>query len=99
MSEIRELVWRRWTCRGHEVIHGLMTVLRLPCWLHKWYAGFCGYFWVPCVLCGREWGGHEWRDDAVSLYEGDGTGRGVCPRCSEYVAEINREIWVSTRTG
>ena len=26
------------------------------------YAWAFGYFWRPCPLCGRSFGGHEWRD-------------------------------------
>ena len=26
---------------------------------HKIYAKAFGYFWIPCPLCGKEFGGHE----------------------------------------
>ena len=28
--------------------------------LAKWYAHLNGYFWKPCPVCHREFGGHEW---------------------------------------
>ena len=31
----------------------------LPRWLHRLYARFLGYFWLPCPICGRCFGGHE----------------------------------------
>lgn len=47
-----------------------------------------GYFWLPCPLCGREFGGHEWEDiDGLSsaIYT-DPTqpniGTGICPVCT-----------------
>lgn len=27
--------------------------------LHKLYARMLGYFWMPCPICGRMFGGHE----------------------------------------
>ena len=31
----------------------------LPRWVHQAIAFAGGYFWLPCKLCGREFGGHE----------------------------------------
>ena len=36
----------------------------LPSWMrlvHRWYAEMSGDFWRRCILCLREYGGHEWR--------------------------------------
>ncbi|MEU7170270.1 hypothetical protein ABZ949_02110 [Micromonospora tulbaghiae] len=30
--------------------------------IHRWWANLAGYFWKPCPLCGKPFGGHEWRD-------------------------------------
>jgi len=30
-----------------------------PRWMHKLYASAAGYFWLPCPVCGRMFGGHE----------------------------------------
>lgn len=34
----------------------------LPRWIHRAWAFGLGYFWLPCPLCGRYSGGHEWKD-------------------------------------
>lgn len=55
---------------------------------HHWYATTRGYFWLPCPLCGREFGGHEWRaaDGLVASIPTPGgepgEGTGICPRCT-----------------
>lgn len=50
--------------------------------LHKLYAKFMGYFWLPCELCGEKFGGHEWR-----RYDGKSdclaNGMGICPSCTK----------------
>ena len=30
----------------------------LPIWIHYWYARIFGYFWLPCPICGKMFGGH-----------------------------------------
>jgi len=32
---------------------------RLPRWINRIYARVFGYFWIPCPICGRDFGGHE----------------------------------------
>jgi hypothetical protein len=59
----------------------------LPRFLHRWYAGTFGYFWLPCTLCGRESGGHEWKDrdgksSAIPDPDRPGMWRGICPVCT-----------------
>jgi len=66
--------------------------VRLPRWLHRWYANHYGYFWLPCPLCGEPFGGHEWGVWA-DLYCGDGSCQGVCRHCTQYSEEINAEVW------
>ncbi|HEY5989109.1 MAG TPA: hypothetical protein VIV12_22420 [Streptosporangiaceae bacterium] len=56
--------------------------------LHHWYAACGGYFWLPCPVCGREFGGHEARAVAGKPYEvpdprrGPMSGRLICPECT-----------------
>lgn len=54
--------------------------------LHRRYAVALGYFWIPCPLCGQEFGGHEWRPRRGHVSDiPDGTpggGRGICPDCT-----------------
>lgn len=28
-------------------------------WLHHLWADLFGYFWLPCPVCGKHFGGHE----------------------------------------
>jgi hypothetical protein len=66
--------------------------MRLPRFLHRWYAQTFGYFWLPCPLCGRPFGGHEWGrtlERPACIITGPGTGTGVCDGCDEVAREIN----------
>ncbi|MFB4275766.1 hypothetical protein ACBJ59_10775 [Nonomuraea sp. MTCD27] len=53
---------------------------------HRAFADILGYFWTPCPLCGREFGGHEWRDTngmIAATPKPDGTGdTAICPTCT-----------------
>lgn len=68
--------------------------------IHKFYANMNGYFWVPCPLCGEEFGGHEWLPTTAELEATipnpdrplDGcSGRGICPNCTR--AGRGNEAW------
>lgn len=58
-------------------------------WIHHAYAALRAFFWIPCPLCGRKFGGHEWRDrdGYPSLIpkpepaEG-GSYTAICPACT-----------------
>lgn len=58
----------------------------LPRWLHRRYAHRHGYFWLPCLLCGRHFGGHEWRNrrgrPAQIPSDRPGIWTGICPKCT-----------------
>lgn len=58
----------------------------LPRWMHRAYALTAGYFWLPCSLCGRQMGGHEWRSvegkDASTPADRPGSSHGICPVCT-----------------
>jgi hypothetical protein len=58
----------------------------LPRWIHQTYAFVAGYFWLPCPVCGRQVGGHEWRSvngkPASIPRGGPGIRRGICPVCA-----------------
>lgn len=64
--------------------------LRLPRWMHRIYARMFGYFWSPCPICRRPFGGHEWRNhDGMpsSVYRFDVERdayiyTGICPDCT-----------------
>jgi hypothetical protein len=58
----------------------------LPRWMNRLYAFLNGYFWLPCE-CGRYFGGHEWFHDN-DVYDGGGSGHGVCPECGKDQARL-----------
>lgn len=59
--------------------------------LNNWfYAKTHGYFWLPCPICGNNFGGHEWKS-GNDLMIGLGKGKGVCPDCGEKAREINKK--------
>jgi len=70
----------------------MCTNLKLPRWVHKLYAFTHNYFWLPCPLCGKMFGGHEWKD-GISIMTSWHDGKGVCPNCTE-AAEKYNEVWV-----
>ena len=61
-------------------------------WLNCAYAFIQGYFWAPCPICGRNFGGHEWSED---LYIGNGISKGTCPWCVEETKRRNAEYFAS----
>lgn len=46
--------------------------------LNRWWANAFGYFWLPCPLCGFEFGGHEWRCWVDTIPTGPSSSRGIC---------------------
>lgn len=62
-----------------------MTRLRRPRFLQRLYAWLHAYFWLPCPVCGRKFGGHEWELTNI-IWPADSSpmGKGVCSReCME----------------
>jgi hypothetical protein len=51
------------------------------------YALFGGYFWLPCPLCGRMFGGHEIAD--VGLMTDWNYGKSVCKHCADEASRRN----------
>jgi hypothetical protein len=58
-------------------------------WFHHLWANAAGFFWLPCPICKRPFGGHEWRDidgkvscipvhRETNLWESEG----ICPQCT-----------------
>jgi len=62
--------------------------MKLPRWVHWVYAWAFRYFWASCPLCGKMFGGHEWRDrDRKSatihiLTNNLLRNAGICPDCT-----------------
>lgn len=59
---------------------GALIPLRLRS-LHKAWAQSHHYFWLPCILCGREYGGHE-VSDSISDPTYIGREYVICPFCT-----------------
>ena len=65
--------------------------MSLPRTVHKAYANFAGYFWLPCPVCERMFGGHE-RPQGY-LQTGSYSGLVVCANCIGEAKRINEERW------
>lgn len=74
----------------------------IPRWVHRLYAWVCGFYWLPCPLCGQHFGGHEWHDgDSLVLHSTHcdtcGSGflhaQGVCHACGPEARRLNAERW------
>jgi hypothetical protein len=61
-------------------------------WAHRAWASIAAYFWLPCILCGRPWGGHEWRryEDGAHVSVAVPASnpaltktKGICPVCAK----------------
>lgn len=52
----------------------------IPRFIHRIYAFLLGYFWLPCPLCGKPFGGHEWTNSDSVLVEGHNSG--ICNACA-----------------
>lgn len=61
-----------------------------PRWLAYLRALFCGYFWMQCPLCGKNFGGFE---SEGSLYTGNGGGVCVCNNCSTRAEKLSKKIF------
>lgn len=53
---------------------------RVKLGLNKLYAGLFGYFWLPCPVCGRMFGGHQVARSHGATVIKDGRAMIVCPR-------------------
>jgi hypothetical protein len=49
---------------------------------HERFATAHGYFWIPCPVCGRRFGGHEIGDNIPAPEDGPGRLRAICPACT-----------------
>jgi hypothetical protein len=61
-----------------------------PRFLHRLWAFARGYSWIPCPVCKRRFGTHEWAvGNELWITERDSVA--VCPRCAAEAGRINRE--------
>jgi len=66
-----------------------ITKSKLPRWMHGVYAMFFGYYWFPCPICGKMFGGHE---PSGTIWENTGSGEACCINCAkegERLSKIN----------
>lgn len=49
---------------------------------HRWFAFLSGYYWLPCPLCGREYGGHEHGERIPDQSRGEGYAVLICSECT-----------------
>lgn len=67
-----------------------MKEIKLPRWMHKIYAKSMGYYWLPCPLCGKYVGGHEFdfsKNGALIIEPGEAWT--TCSGCKEKAERIN----------
>jgi hypothetical protein len=58
--------------------------------LHRLWAWMFGYFWAPCPVCGKHFGGHECGRSTVPLMYEKGRGKLVCSHeCGKKAQELN----------
>jgi hypothetical protein len=58
-----------------------------PRWRQRVKAEAEGKFWLPCPICGKNFGGHEW---AGTLMHSSSEGKGVCANCVEEAERRNK---------
>ena len=65
------------------------------------YANLHHYFWLPCGICGFEYGGHEKWGASIPVLGSPGVDRGVCLHCksvaTEYMLVDDRVVWVGSK--
>lgn len=65
-----------------------------PRWVHALYALTHSYFWLPCPICRRKFGGHE---ESGSLAIGMWSGTSVCINCADEAEQRNQPIYDQVR--
>jgi len=65
--------------------------MKLPRFIHKLYANLHGYFWLPCPICKKMFGGHEISN--TSIMTSWHSGECVCLNCSNKAIKFNNN-WI-----
>jgi hypothetical protein len=66
--------------------------LRKPRFIQQAYAYVFGYFWLPCPICRRMFGGHEIAEGEILMDSWNG-GSSVCVECGDE-ARKRSEFWM-----
>lgn len=77
MSDI--LIFNKARASLHYVGPAMMAQFLNHRRMSKCWASMNGFFWIPCPVCNKEFGGHEWDGTCVDA------GKGVCPWCAYFV--------------
>lgn len=66
---------------------------KLPRFIHKMWAKLFNYFWLPCPICGRTFGGHESKQNNILWFD-KGKGKGFCndPECWKIATQKNADL-------
>jgi ribosomal protein S19 len=70
--------------------------MKLFRFLNRLYAFTHGYFWLPCPICGEEFGGHE-VTGSVPLYHEDSSFyrcRLICPSCTAFRQQVSEVLLI-----
>jgi hypothetical protein len=51
-------------------------------WFHRWYAARYHFYWLPCPLCARPYGGHEGGGSIPDPIKGPGRCITICSDCT-----------------
>ena len=73
----------------NEKFHKFISA-KMPRWFNRLYAFLNNYFWLPCPLCDRYFGGHEWFGEN-SLWIDYRNAKGVCLKCGERAIKRNKK--------
>ena len=69
--------------------------MKRPRWIERLRAFFGGYFWLPCPICRRNFGGHE-KGLGRLMTSGCG-GSATCPDCAEEGERRTMEAYEAAR--
>lgn len=89
LSRLDKMWYRRLGVSEPDLVSpaGLGALVRLIPYqwrrVHHCFATSLGYFWKPCPLCGREFGGHEYGTDIPNLSLGPRSGQVICSECTK----------------
>lgn len=75
----------------HRIGESLPYHPRIINWV---WAAWGRFFWLPCPICGKNFGGHE---KGGSLYYTNYSGEMVCPKCIEKADERNKKTFEMMR--
>jgi hypothetical protein len=67
----------------------------MPRFLAKLYANLHGYFWLPCRVCGENFGGFEIGEEIWAITTGQGECVCAKPGCQEAARKHTDEVYAA----